>query len=83
MVPGKRLRTSQTMSKSTMNFLDALAAVVVGNAIYFRVEKYLPYRAHHALFQLDVGMVVDFSFCLLVFVIIKTVTRRNSGTGGL
>jgi len=78
MVPGKRLRTSQTMSKSTVNLLHALAAVVVGNAMYFRMEKFLPLRAQHAPFQLDVGMGVDFCFCLLVFVIIKTLAGRNS-----
>ena len=68
------------MSKSTANFLHALAAVVVGNALYFLVEKYLPYRAQHALFHIDLGMVVDFGFCLIVFWIIKTIAggKRDS-----
>jgi hypothetical protein len=54
--------------------------VLVGNAAYFWLEKYLPVRAHHAPFKIDLGMVVDFWFCLVVFGVIKTVAgwRRES-----
>jgi hypothetical protein len=71
------------MSKSTANFLQALGAVVVGNAIYFLLEKYLPVRARHEPFKIDLGIVVDFWFCLVVFGIIKTVAgrKRESGAG--
>jgi ABC-type tungstate transport system substrate-binding protein len=61
------------MSKSIVNILQALAAVVVGNAMYFLVERYLPAGARHTLFKIDLGMVVDFCFCLVVFGIIKTI----------
>ena len=67
----------KTMSKSAANFLHALLAVLAGNAVYFLVEKYLPSRAHHAPFKIDLGMVVDFWFCLVVFGIIKTVAARR------
>jgi hypothetical protein len=66
------------MSKSTANFLHALLAVLVGNAAYFLAEKYLPARAHHVRFQLDLGTVVDFWFCLVVFGIIKTIAGWRS-----
>ncbi|HYA25526.1 MAG TPA: hypothetical protein VEF05_15290 [Terriglobales bacterium] len=65
------------MSKSADNFLHALVAVLVGNAAYFLLEKYLPPRAHHVPFKIDLGMVVDFWFCLVVFGIIKTVAART------
>jgi ABC-type tungstate transport system substrate-binding protein len=71
------------MSKSTANFLHALAAVVVGNAIYFLVEKHLPVGAYHVPFHIDVGMVVDFFICLVVFGIIKTIAKKGSGSGKL
>ncbi|HXW90197.1 MAG TPA: hypothetical protein VEK33_06585 [Terriglobales bacterium] len=71
------------MLKSPVNFLHALAAVLVGNALYFRVERFLPLRARHAPFQFDVGMGVDFCFCLVVFGIIRTMAGRNSGDGRL
>jgi len=51
--------------------------VLAGNAAYFLAEKYLPARAHHAPFKIDLGMVVDFWFCLVVFGIIKTVAARR------
>ena len=66
------------MSKSTANFLQALAAVVAGNALYFFVERYLPASARHALFKIDLGMVVDFWFCLVVFGVIKTIAGWKS-----
>jgi len=66
------------MSKSTANFFQALAAVLVGNAIYFLAEKHLPAGARHAPFQLDLGILVDFWFCLVVFGIIKTIAGRKS-----
>jgi hypothetical protein len=68
------------MSKSAANFIHALVAVLAGNAAYFLFEKYLPARAHHVPFRIDLGMLVDFWFCLVVFGIIKTVAgwKRES-----
>jgi len=65
------------MSKSVTNFLHALIAVLAGNALYFLAERYLPARAHHSPFRLDLGMLVDFWFCLVVFGIIKTMARQR------
>lgn len=69
------------ISKSAANFLHALVAVLAGNAVYFLVEKYLPARAHHSPFKKDLGMLVDFWFCLVVFGIIKTVAARRNKPG--
>jgi len=39
---------------------------LAGNAIYFGVERFLPPRAQHQLFQIDWGLAVDFWIaCLL------------------
>ena len=65
------------MSESVANFVHALAAVLVGNAAYFLLVRYLPARAHHAPFQIDLGMVVDFWICLVVLGLIKTITRTK------
>jgi len=67
------------MSKSFANFFHALVAVIGGNALYFLLEKYLPRAARHSLFQIDLGMVVDFCFCLAFFLIIKTLAGNNEG----
>jgi hypothetical protein len=65
------------MSTSATNFLHALAGVLGGNALYFAFEKYLPPAARHAPMKMDLGMVVDFWFCLVIFGVIKTVAGRR------
>jgi len=68
------------MSRSAGNFLHALAAVLGGNALYFLLEKYLPAPARHTLFKIDLGVVVDFCICLVLFLIIKTLAARSEGS---
>jgi hypothetical protein len=65
---------------AVVNFVHALVAVLAGNAAYFLLMPYLPPRARHVLFHIDLGLVVDFWFCLVVFGVIKTVAgwRRKS-----
>jgi hypothetical protein len=59
------------MSRSASNFVHALLAVLVGNAVYFLLEKHLPVWARHIGFKTDLGTLVDFCFCLVVFGLIK------------
>jgi hypothetical protein len=59
------------------NFVQALIAVLAGNAAYFLLLPYLPPAARHVPLRLDIGLVVDFWFCLVVFGIIKTVAGRS------
>ena len=54
------------MSKASANFIHALVAVLAGNAAYFLLARYLPPRARHVPFQIDLGLVVDFWLCLVV-----------------
>jgi hypothetical protein len=61
------------MSRSASNFLQALLAVLVGNAVYFLLKKHLPAAAQHIRYKTDLGTLVDFWFCLAVFGVIKTV----------
>jgi hypothetical protein len=65
------------MSKSGTNFLHALVAVLVGNVAYFLVEKHLPVWARHIGFKTDLGTLVDFCFCLVVFAVIKTLAAEQ------
>ena len=62
------------------NFVHALIAVILGNVIYFMLVPYLPPAAHHIARRMDLGMVVDFWFCLLVLGIIKTVFKRRQAS---
>jgi hypothetical protein len=66
------------VSKSSVtNFVHALIAVLAGNAIYFLVMPHLPFAARHVAPRLDLGLVVDFWFCLVVLGVVKMADRRK------
>ncbi len=60
------------------NFLDALVAVLAGNAIYYLLMPHLPRAARHRLFQEDWGLLVDFAICTVIFAAVKS-ARRDKG----
>ena len=49
------------------SFWQSLVAVLAGNAIYFSVERFLPMRAQHQIYQIDWGLAVDFWMCLVCY----------------
>ncbi len=51
----------------------SLIAVVLGNAIYFFVQRWLPVRAQHRPFQIDLGLAVDFWFCLVCYGLVRLI----------
>jgi hypothetical protein len=59
------------------NFLDALAAVLAGNAIYYLLMPHLPRVARHGLFKEDWGLVLDFAICTVIFLVVKYVRREE------
>jgi len=76
---GGRLGKGLMVKRPTMkNFLDALVAVLAGNAIYFLLMPHLPAVARHALFKEDWGLLVDFLICAAIFAAVKC-TRRREG----
>jgi hypothetical protein len=56
----------------TWNLLQSLLAILLGNATYFVLMPSLPSVARHRLFQVDLGLLVDFWFCVAAFGLIKT-----------
>jgi hypothetical protein len=68
---------------SVTNFLHALAAVLAGNAVYFLLLPHLPTAIRHVTLHVDLGLIVDFWFCLVALGIIKTVAwwRREANPG--
>jgi len=61
------------VSKSLVlvNLLQALLAIILGNLVYFLLLPSLPPVAQH--FRIDLGTVVDFGFCLLIYTAIRKV----------
>jgi len=61
--------------KTLKNFLDALLAVLAGNAIYYLLMPHLPAVARHRLFQEDGGLLADFAICTVIFAAVKYLRR--------
>jgi len=66
--------------KVVANLGQALLAVVAGNAAYFLLMPHLPPAARHTPFQMDLGLLVDFWFCLVAFGAVKTAWGHNRGS---
>jgi hypothetical protein len=58
-----------------VNFLQALLAIVLGNVAYFVLAPSLPPAARHHPFHPDLGLAVDFWFCLVAYGLIRTARR--------
>jgi hypothetical protein len=60
------------MSANAARWIKSLLAVLLGNVLYFSLAPHLPPAARHQPFRLDLGILVDFWFCLLVYGILNT-----------
>jgi hypothetical protein len=58
-----------------VQLVQALVAIVLGNVVYFLLLPSLPHAAQHRRFHLDLGMVVDFWFCLVAYGLIRTARK--------
>jgi hypothetical protein len=58
-----------------VNFLQVLLAIILGNVAYFVLAPSFPPAARHRLFQVDLGLVVDFWFCLVAYGLIRSARR--------
>jgi hypothetical protein len=68
------------VSKSAMrNFLQALAAVLAGNAVYYLLMPHLPEKARHIPFRTDMGVFIDLWFCLVAYGLVRAIWRDRSG----
>lgn len=65
------------MSKPAVlvNLLQALLAIILGNVVYFLLLPSLPPVARHHPLHLDLGMVLDFWFCLVIYGVIRTARK--------
>jgi hypothetical protein len=51
---------------SARQFWHSLTAVILGNAVYFSFDRYLPLPGRHVPFKIDWGLAIDF-WCCMVF----------------
>lgn len=62
------------MTPTPKRWLRYLIIIIIGNALYFAAMPHLPEAARHRRYQLDLGTLVDFWFCLVVFGIFELVS---------
>lgn len=69
------------MKPSTVKWLKYLVAILVGNGLYFALNPYLPEAAKHHPYKFDLGTLVDFWLCLVVYGLLELVTflRQRGG----
>ena len=58
-----------------LNLLEAFLAIVLGNVAYFLLLPSFPPAARHQPTHLDLGMLIDFWFCLAAYGLIRTARR--------
>lgn len=58
-----------------VNLVQALVAIIIGNLVYFALVPSLPPVARHRPLHPDLGMAVDFWFCLVVYGLIRTARK--------
>jgi hypothetical protein len=68
-------RAAVSKSSVLINLLQALLAIILGNVVYFALIPSLPPVARHRPFHVDVGMALDFWFCLVAYGLIRTARR--------
>ena len=57
------------------NFLQALLAIILGNVVYFALFPSLPPAARHHPMHVDLGVILDFWFCLVAYGLIRTARK--------
>jgi hypothetical protein len=58
-----------------VNFLQGLLAIILGNVVYFALVPSLPPAARHRPLRPDLGMLLDFWFCLVIYGLIRTARK--------
>jgi hypothetical protein len=60
---------------------EYLVAVLGGNIVYLAIEPQLPVALRHRMFQIDLGLAIDFLICVVLYGFVRlarlAVNRRG------
>ncbi|MGH9592372.1 MAG: hypothetical protein ACRD5L_04720 [Bryobacteraceae bacterium] len=51
----------------------SLLAILAGNVIYYLAMPHLPSNWQHQLFRVDLGLGLDFAFCVGAFLLVRVI----------
>lgn len=58
--------------------LKQFVAILIGNALYFLLlMPHLPARAQHRPDKLDLGLLIDFWICVVIYGLVELIARRR------
>jgi len=61
------------------NFWKSLIAILIGNAFYFLLlSPHLPPAGRHRDFAIDLGLLIDFWVCLVIYGLLQLLVRWKS-----
>lgn len=75
-----RDETNSEMSggvSTARRWAEYLLAVLGGNIIYLAIEPQLPTPFRHRMFQIDLGLALDFLICVVLYGLVRL--ARGSG----
>ncbi len=52
-------------------WLQYILAILAGNALYFLARPFLAPSIQHQAFQMDAGLVIDFTLCVAAYFVIR------------
>jgi hypothetical protein len=55
------------------NFWITLAAILIGNTIYYAIYRHLPPRGQHHVYRIDWGLAIDFWICVICYFLLKLI----------
>ncbi len=73
------------MPLTRAKWIKFLVAILLGNALYFALSPHLPPAAQHRSWIVDLGTLVNFWFCLLVYGLLELgafIRRNDTGNRG-
>jgi len=65
--PRESVRMDERRIFSARQFWHSLAAVLIGNALYFSLDRFLPPVGRHVPYKIDWGLAIDFWCCLVCY----------------
>jgi len=70
------------MSPKRAKWVKFLVAIILGNTLYFALSPHLPPAAQHRSWSVDLGTVVDFWLCLVIYGLLELgAFLRRDGPG--
>ncbi len=66
---------------TTRRWAEYLLAVLGGNVIYLAIEPQLPIPLRHRMFQIDLGLALDFLICVALYGLIRLARGLGEASG--